>query len=321
MGFTPIVRRKIGLFQLLLDWGSIFGSPTEVAVIGGNYAILDLLLSKSTRLPYHRRIALASASEAGQVPIVEKLLENYRNGGEWQDGLEKDVIRETVITGLKTPSVRIFELMRDLKRAGAPAEKSSLSEGQLGDLLYTAARSGSTRMVCYLLDECRAPADGWPHHDGPLSKKRPIIEACRQGDMTMVKRLLFHRADTTDALSTAAGGGHLQIARCLIEHGVSINGGSPPPIVRAVELEHTAMFKLLREHGARLNTPETGGEAVSRAKGQGLDSMLDLLEEEGLGIEYFFASRSKPKPDCYACREVVVDRYWEAVDDDGPPQT
>lgn len=309
MGFMTIVQRKIGLFRLPLNMWTSFGSPIEVAAMGANDAILDLLMSKSTMLSSHRHTALVSASEAGQVSTVETILEDRWGRGQWSVGWDHRITRDTIATSLKTRSISIFENIMALKRERAPGKKALLSDGQLGDLLFNAARNGETDMACYLLDVYAAPADGWPHHDGPMSKRRPIIEACRHGDWIMVEKLLQYRADTTNAMSTAAGGGHLQIVRCLIEHGVSINGGSPPPIVRAVELEHTGMFRLLREHGARLNTPETGGEAVSRAKGQGLDSMLDLLEEEGLGIEYFFASRSKPKPDCYACRGVVVDEH------------
>lgn len=132
-------------------------------------------------------------------------------------------------------------------------------------------------MACYLLDKYGALVDGWPRHDGPNSKRKPIIEACRPNDLELVGKMLHYDVNTAGAMTAAASDGYLAIVYLLIDYGASVNAGSPSPIVYAVELKHTAMCRLLHEHGARWNTTGTSGEAVSRAKGQKLDSMLELL--------------------------------------------
>ena len=72
----------------------------------------------------------------------------------------------------------------------------------------------------------------------------------------------------------------------LLDHGADVNEGAPPPIVRTVELEYTTMFGLLIERGAILDMPETGGEAVRRAKVYGLESRLTLLEIHGVPLSF-----------------------------------
>lgn len=57
----------------------------------------------------------------------------------------------------------------------------------------------------------------------------------------------------------------------------------PPPIVIAVFKENSGMFRLLRENGARLDTPETGGWAMALARSHEFCSMIDLLVREGVG--------------------------------------
>jgi hypothetical protein len=76
----------------------------------------------------------------------------------------------------------------------------------------------------------------------------------------------------------------MEIVRILIEYGCDVNEGSPPPIYYAVKLEHVSMFRLLRDKGAIIKTPESGGLAVKVSKTLGLESMLELLAAEEVDI-------------------------------------
>ena len=88
----------------------------------------------------------------------------------------------------------------------------------------------------------------------------------------------------------------LGIVKMLVERRHDVNDvdetpgwpvGFPPPIVSAVLLEHVPMSCFLRDRGAILNTLETCGEAVVIAKAAGPDSMLELLDRDGVDIAYF----------------------------------
>lgn len=103
-----------------------------------------------------------------------------------------------------------------------------------------------------------------------------------------VKLLLDHGADPNlddyadTALLRAVSGGCLDVVRTLVEHGADVNLGKPPPIAIAVKHENNAIFRYLRGKGAILDTPETGGWAMTFAKCYGLESMVDILVDEGV---------------------------------------
>ncbi|KAK3080659.1 hypothetical protein LTS18_014336 [Coniosporium uncinatum] len=115
------------------------------------------------------------------------------------------------------------------------------------------ADRGDTAVVQHLL-EFGAPTE---YRDG-YTGYTALEEACRKGHGEVVELLLEHGADTRHALTAAVSSGQVAIARMLIDRGVDVNRGCPPPIVRAVQLEHVEMFRLLRRHGAVLDTLETG---------------------------------------------------------------
>jgi hypothetical protein len=122
----------------------------------------------------------------------------------------------------------------------------------------------------------------------PLDTTGAIAAAASNGHTALVQKLLEHGAETTDGLARAAAGGYMDIVQLLLEHGADPNAhnGEVAPIVGALEMEHTAMFRLLLEHGAVVASPETAHECVRRVKEAGLESMLELLRESGVDTEY-----------------------------------
>jgi hypothetical protein len=72
----------------------------------------------------------------------------------------------------------------------------------------------------------------------------------------------------------------------LLDAGVDANEsiGAESPLASAIGMEHVVLFNLLLERGADLDSPGTAEECVRRAKKDGLESMLTLLEEHGVDI-------------------------------------
>lgn len=150
---------------------------------------------------------------------------------------------------------------------------------------------GSYDMVRYLLDlGVRTPDDCYSEPStrlrGPLSN--PLNMAIQGRHERIVEILLQHGLkpcwwfSSCAPVLAAAEIGSVPIAKMLVQYGADVNEGLYPPIVSAVRHEDVDMFRFLRANGAILNTPETGGRAMAVAMALGLDSMIDLLVEEGV---------------------------------------
>lgn len=114
------------------------------------------------------------------------------------------------------------------------------------------------------------------------------MAAVRNGTREIVQLILDHGADPNlgpiidTPLMTAAFLSRISIAEMLLEIGAEADAGCPPPIIFAVWKEDMDMFRLLRGYGAKLDTPETGGWAMAMAQFYGLESMVDVLVQEGV---------------------------------------
>lgn len=115
-----------------------------------------------------------------------------------------------------------------------------------------------------------------------------MLNAVRGGGDIITRILLDAGADPNwcsphdTVLIEAAQKRNVGLAKLLVDYGADVNFGSPSPIVIAVVKEHVDMLRLFREHGARLDTPESGGWAMAAAKSHGLCSMVELLVSEGV---------------------------------------
>ncbi|RYO55956.1 hypothetical protein AA0116_g8774 [Alternaria tenuissima] len=88
-------------------------------------------------------------------------------------------------------------------------------------------------------------------------------------------------------LSNFRWGPYLDVVRLLIDAGVDVDEsiGKESSLAWAIAAEHTALFNFLLERGANLHSPGTAEECVRRAKQDGLESMLSLLEQHGVNVE------------------------------------
>ncbi|PMD64614.1 ankyrin [Hyaloscypha bicolor E] len=147
------------------------------------------------------------------------------------------------------------------------------------------ARLGNLEMTRYLLDEgadIRGTMGRWGN---------PLCCACRGCHEDIVGLLLERGANPNyggdeervqgrNPIVTAAKAGSLAIVRKLIDHGVdlSLPRQGYSALRAAVLLEHTAMVKLLLERGVGLEKKE---RLLELARSKGLDSMIEVLQEEG----------------------------------------
>lgn len=123
-----------------------------------------------------------------------------------------------------------------------------------------------------------------------------LCSAIDAGDETIVRFVLEEAAadpqrrdpviqDTS--LQKAVLKGRIAIIQLLLDHGADPKAAEPestnwPPITLAIAKEQLDIFRLLRERGAVLDTPWSGGSAMQVAKRNGPMSMLDLLVGEGV---------------------------------------
>jgi hypothetical protein len=121
--------------------------------------------------------------------------------------------------------------------------------------------------------------------------------AAKHGHGYIVQSLLSTHAPSEDALLNAAIGGYTTIARMLLESGANPNGplkdrdasaeGSTverkSPLAYAISMENIILCNLLIQYGATFDVPGTLGGYIQEAKGDGLDSMVVLLEQVGIG--------------------------------------
>jgi len=253
----------------------IFGDPIHLAVDSDHSAALDLLFSRSALAPSNKLLARVCRQDPTHLATVQKLLElllpkwnkTYLRDDEEKTYLEIDNGHNMyeVEAALETPSVEAFKLIMRVKESTA---YPNISESKLGWCLAAAARNGWYAMARHLLDLGASP-------DG----KESLKWASQYGHSAIVHLLLDHGASITGyALSCAAKKGRWDMVRLLVARGGDINSGDPTPLIAAVAFERADMVRELISLGARVDG-EFGRKAITRARDDGLESMLVFLEE------------------------------------------
>ncbi|KAK0648248.1 hypothetical protein B0T16DRAFT_388517 [Cercophora newfieldiana] len=286
LGRTAHVARLVASKDFaLLGWpgkrvlrSSVFGEAIMAAADGarGNLEIIKLLLSHMPeRYPSSSvkpvdcalGIILYRAARCGDQALFDFALDSMSHPS------------LSILDGaLITPWPKNFE-----RAAGLIAMRSKSRAPNPSAWLACSAAVGNVELVRYFLDRVRCPLS------------RPLLKAIEGRSDVVVQMLLDAGAQPIiTCTSPRAGGGRpsllriaawkcsVAIAKMLLDRGADPNEGTPPPIVVAVYKEHLAMFRLLQEYGARLDTPETGGCAMAVAKQHGLHSMVQVLIREGV---------------------------------------
>jgi len=296
----PLVESLIDS-QLCSKFNNL-GNPRRNAIKAGRFEILQLFNSSKYR--YRARVfdMLEEAAHEGELRMVEYLLEPDRNPFPRASMNERVLIMRSKRL-LETPSIEIFAITFAEKEKWDP--RPMLPKNWL-NLITHAAYQGWAAMTEHLIS-LGAPVEP---SDGLEWKTSPVHYACEQGHDDVITVLLDHGAQihgkdlemavshgyvstvaillerganihcegAKECLYVAAKKGLLEMTRILLDAGMDVNRASPAPIIGAVESEHTDIFWMLIERGARLHDVEVAAEAVRRAEAAGLESMLSLLK-------------------------------------------
>jgi ankyrin repeat protein len=251
------------------------------------------------------------AVECGRADIVKFLYDFKREEAPWDFTLGDDWIREGQLVhwGARTPSLEVLKFFEEeLHRLNHNADTE---KWQLDSELCVCAGAGRLETVEYLLGK-GAKAD-WRYDTEKRRLRVPLQDAAMGNHSAVVDLLLQHGADAQaaignavlsgrtaivqillragaapdDYLSTAASRGYWDMVRVLLDAGVDVNECIPDesPLVWAIMREHTTMFNFVLERGANLHAEGTAEECVRRAKKDGLESTLQLLEANGVNVE------------------------------------
>jgi len=157
---------------------------------------------------------------------------------------------------------------------GANPEGISVkSSDRCNSPIRLACRCGRVEVAEYLLAQGARP-------------DKTVEIAAQWGHLQLIQRLLEIGIPPTNALANAAAGGYLDVVRLLLDAGADANAtiGPKSPLVSAIAKEHPVMFRLLIERGADVHATGVAEECVKRAKEEGLESMLLLLQGQGVDI-------------------------------------
>ncbi|KAI4945663.1 hypothetical protein J4E91_008006 [Alternaria rosae] len=190
------------------------------------------------------RVAAHTDEGRNQYSVCMSSLSNYELSCKWRN--------EAVKHAIERGFVPIVELLLD-------------DGADLNQTLASAARCGRKEALEMLLDRGANIGDALAHVEGTESR---IVPA----------KLL--------AKAKYGHGPYLDVVRLLLDAGVDVNEsiGKDSPLAAAIATEHAALFEFLLERGADLYSSGTAEECVRRARKDGLESMLLLLEKHGVDV-------------------------------------
>ncbi|KAF2687604.1 hypothetical protein K458DRAFT_167240 [Lentithecium fluviatile CBS 122367] len=256
-----------------------FGNPSYLAALGGHHEAVDLLFSTCSREYGPGAWKRATLAKVCRIDSIDMAMADKFLSGSWdKKRLEDQCGRSMRLleAALRTPNVEVFQAVMRIKESTVYPK---LSESNFNLLLREAGRNGWPEMTQHLINM------GAPHE----TIRDALGPACRDGQISVVRVLLDHMESpwgNEDYMNCAARGGHWDLVRLMVERGASINSqyrGHPMDccaLVAAVAFERADLVREFVALGARVDG-EFGRKAVKRARDDGLESMLMLLEEMG----------------------------------------
>ena len=303
------------------DNSCVFGTFFELAGKFGDKELLGYLMTSapSESGPEVRFELFKHAAQAGRIDIV-RFLHGYRSE-EWQWNFESDAkgnkrpLNFTLDGGHNPEAYDLIQTMRTAQ--GLRPTPSDMVDIKF----YGSAKVGYIDMVSYLLrigEYDKGYRTGILHIAVQYASERghaAIVQllldnganpnvtlegAARRGHGKLVQMLLDRGVKPSEALVDAGRyykphtnllanierGPYLDVVRLLLDAGVDVNEsiGKDSPLAGTIATEHTALFEFLLGRGAGLHSPGTAEECVRRAKKDGLESMLLLLEKHGVDV-------------------------------------
>ncbi|KAH7413616.1 ankyrin repeat-containing domain protein [Phaeosphaeria sp. MPI-PUGE-AT-0046c] len=317
-----IVRRCIGKDpELLVQMDrftrcDLFSPHLELAAQYGDEALLEFLLTSQTT-NFNRKLRallFVRTARANRIELLDFVYNFKRTETPWDFGQQASDHQYEAIAlyeAVRTTSFETLKYIHELRKVYPTWPKSPIFRESL---LADCAMRGFADSTAYWLSQ-GADAQGMPNMNAPYITNHPIIRACKsssaqiavvdllikhgadpsvtiataasRGRTSLVRELLERRITPVKALTGAAKGPYLDVVRLLLDAGVDVNEstGEGSPLASAIALEHTELFRFLIKRGADLHAHETAESCVTRARADGLESMLELLRENGVHVE------------------------------------
>jgi ankyrin repeat protein len=114
-----------------------------------------------------------------------------------------------------------------------------------------------------------------------MSQSSSFISHCKQGNLVAVKKMLegnIRKVDKEEGLSWSCDRGHLDIVKCLVEHGVDIHNENNLPLCWASDQGHLEIVKYLVEQGADIHANQDSAFRWAAKNGR-LDVVKYLLQQ------------------------------------------
>jgi ankyrin repeat protein len=281
--------------------------PLSLASREGHSSIVRLLLEYGAEVDAlgtdTNHTALCVAAQYNHIEVVELLL---RAGANVNIGAERQCGPYSLLSAAKGGNLAILKLFVE---HGADINKPSCSTGLT--LIFFAAEHHHYSIVKYLLE------DGVPAAKQFSLRGAPLLTACRNGDVELVK-LLFDRrvqigydlrghsktamatavsmghtvvvnellsrgadfkAEEGNLLRTACSGNNLELVRVLLDHGIDVNANNVCALTAAAPRGERGLFELLLERGTDMKAG--GGRALSEAKAYQRDDIVEYLIDHG----------------------------------------
>ncbi|KAH7397370.1 hypothetical protein BKA66DRAFT_454238 [Pyrenochaeta sp. MPI-SDFR-AT-0127] len=294
----PIVRQCVAADASLLsqfrnhDENELFGSYIVLAAEYGSLNIIRYLLMSgmSNNDTASRADLFCHVAQAGRLENLHYIYDFKHTELPWtfEDQESKDA--EALKSAFRTKSIGVMKFVEELRTVHS---LPPIDSGTMQTDLYRCGRAGAREAAAHLLH-----LGAWINGPRSYEPAKVIINACAFpfADIAMIDFLLDHGANESGTIAAAALRGYthkvvhlLDIVRLLLDAGVDVNEsiGCESPLVSAISLEHTEMFRFLIERGANLRAPRTAEECVKRARKGGLESMVKLLEEHGVDVNSY----------------------------------
>ena len=162
-----------------------------------------------------------------------------------------------------------IDLMTHLLRSGLFPDEHGYQNAT--DAVEYACRKGTKRGLKVLIE-----------HGANL--KGAILHAANRRKFDTVRFLIEHGAELEEGvLQRPVAKGRMDLVRMLLEYGADAGELNSRALMSAIRIEHTDMFELLLQNGAKLDD-DVGNECAVIARKLGLDSMLTLLAGHGVHV-------------------------------------
>jgi hypothetical protein len=290
----------------------LFGNPHCHAAKYGNHEVLAAMMNTpyTDLLQILRVHLLKMVARTGSLEATQFVFNFQSTQHPWTFSRKRlrpsySLRNEMGIAGLHTPSRAIFKFITDKREIYCTTRTYGVEEHTR--FLVECAQVGSVDMAArYIALGASANGLSFSAHDESAhdEKQRPILGACTNGHVEVIRLLLAHGADTChpaletavrcwqfavaflllqhgaekgEALAEGVAKGYRTIVQALLEDDTNAKLGLPDLLVHAVRLEDEKLYWLLVEHAGGKIDEATRDTCVKIAREGNLESMAQLI--------------------------------------------